>query len=88
MSLKIAESAKILGSDSYEVYLLGAFFKYLQGSLIENFEIFYIFAGLKYKIYRVMTGKVTYSTVNNFFGNMEAGMCATATPPVKILKIK
>ena len=47
MSLKITDISKILGSDSYEVYLLGAFFKHLQGSLIENFENFYIFAGLK-----------------------------------------
>ena len=30
-----------------------------------------------------MTGKVTYSTMNSFFGNMEAGMCATVTPPYK-----
>ena len=30
-----------------------------------------------------MKGKVTYSTVNSFFGNMEAGMCATVTPPCK-----
>ena len=28
-----------------------------------------------------MTGKVTHSTMNSFFGNMEAGMCATVTPP-------
>ena len=32
-----------------------------------------------------MTGKVTHSTMNSFFGNIEAGMCATVTPPVKIL---
>ena len=30
-----------------------------------------------------MTGKVTHSTMNSFFGNMEAGMCATVTPPYK-----
>ena len=30
-----------------------------------------------------MTGKVTYSTMNSFLGNMEAGMCATVTPPYK-----
>ena len=30
-----------------------------------------------------MTGKVTYSAMNSFFGNMEAGMCATVTPPYK-----
>ena len=30
-----------------------------------------------------MTGKVTYSTMNSFFGNMEAGICAIVTPPYK-----
>ena len=30
-----------------------------------------------------MTGKVTYSAMNSFFGNMEAGLCATVTPPYK-----
>ena len=30
-----------------------------------------------------MTGRFAYSTMNSFFGNMEAGMCATVTPPYK-----
>ena len=30
-----------------------------------------------------MTGRFAYSAMNSFFGNMEAGMCATVTPPYK-----
>ena len=30
-----------------------------------------------------MTGRFAYSTMNSFFGNMEAGICATVTPPYK-----
>ena len=32
-----------------------------------------------------MIGRFAHSTMNSFFGNMEAGMCATVTPPIKIL---
>jgi hypothetical protein len=31
----------------------------------------------------VMIGRFAHSTMNSFFGNMEAGMCATVTPPYK-----
>ena len=31
----------------------------------------------------MMTGRFAYSTMNSFFGNMEAAMCATVTPPYK-----
>ena len=50
MSLKITDISKILGSDSYEVYLLGAFFKYLPGSLIEYLENLHNFAAWEFKL--------------------------------------